>query len=152
MKFLFPTIIIMSIALRATAQKSGIIIDNTTGIPIREVKIYTNRRGVAETNWKGEFHIDGEYTSVTIVHPNYLSRTMNLYDMTDTIRLIPKYHTMDEVVIYGNAPKPFNPKPMLEEFKNYPKPSGHDFLSIFYKHRGLTKKQKKKHDEIINNY
>ena len=118
----------MSTGLSAMAQKSGIIIDNTTDIPIREVKLYTNRRSVAETDWKGEFHIDGEFTSVTIVHPNYLSRTMNLYDMTDTIRLIPKYHTMDEVVIYGNAPKPFNPKPMLEEFKRYPKPSGHDFL------------------------
>lgn len=120
----------MSTGLSAMAQKSGIIIDNTTDIPIREVKLYTNRRSVAETDWKGEFHIDGEFTSVTIVHPNYLSRTMNLYDMTDTIRLIPKYHTMDEVVIYGNAPKPFNPKPMLEEFKSYPKPSGHDFLDI----------------------
>lgn len=52
MKYLFSTIILMSTGLSAMAQKSGIIIDNTTDIPIREVKLYTNRRSVAETDWR----------------------------------------------------------------------------------------------------
>lgn len=127
----------------------------TDGVPIRDVKIYTNTNSVATTNWKGEFSIDKYFTSVTITHKDYVSLTLNLYEMTDTIELLPKFETLDEVIVYGKRKMSFDWKKATQDAKDYytPPVGGFSFdLSSLFRRQGLNSKEKAKHDEIIKNY
>lgn len=139
----------------AMAQKRGVIVNMTDGVPIRDVKIYTNRNGVATTNWRGEFSIDNYFTSVTITHKDYLSLTLNLYEMTDTIELLPKFHTLDEVVVYGERRMTFDAKKATQDARDFYTPQvggfSFDFSSLFRRH-GLSAKEREKHDLIIKTY
>lgn len=155
MKALFLFLLSILPAVTAMAQKKGLIVNMTDGVPVRDVKIYTNTNTVTTTNWKGEYSIDKYFTSVTITHPDYLSLTLNLYEMTDTIELIPKYHTLDEVVVYGKRPMTFDAKKATQDAKDYYTPHvggfTFDFFSLFKK-RGLNSKEREKHDQIIKTY
>lgn len=151
MKSLSFTILFFMLSAVAMAQKRGVIVNMADGVPVRDVKIYTNTNQIFQTNWRGEYSISKPFTSATIVHPSYVSLTLNLYEMGDTIQLLPKYHSLDEVVVYGNAPKPFVPNKSFN-VDIFQKPSGLDILSLFRKHTGLSKEQKEKHDEIIKTY
>lgn len=156
MRTIITTLFFLGITIVTMAQKRGVIVNMADGVPVRDVKIYTNRNAVVTTNWRGEFVLDKPCTSVTITHPNYLSLTLNLYEMTDTIELIPKYHSLDEVVIYGRRKMMFDVKDATKDARDYytPKMSGgfsFDLFSLF-KRRGLSKEQRKKHDQIIQNY
>lgn len=156
MRIISLLITILLVPFMAMAQRKGVIVNMTDGVPIRDVKIYTNTNTVAKTNWRGEYSIDKYFTSVTITHKDYLSLTLNLYEMRDTIELIPKFHTLDEVVVYGERPMSFDPKNITKDARNYYTPPlnggfSFDLFSLFKK-RGLTSKQKEKHDEIIKTY
>ena len=147
--------LLLTLPTVALAQKKGLIVNMTDGVPIRDVKIYTNTNTVTTTNWKGEFTIDKYFTSITITHPNYLSLTLNLYEMTDTIELIPNYHTLDEVVIYGKRPMTFDVKKATRDARDYYTPNvggfTFDFFNLF-KSKGLNSKEREKHDQIIKTY
>lgn len=152
---LLLTIILAFLAVGSQAQRKGVIVSMESGIPVREVKIFTNTNQVVETNWRGEFFIKDRFTSVTITHPNFVSLTLNLYEMNDTIELLPKFHTLDEVIVYGKRRITFDVKKVGEDAKYYAPPSsgfGFDFFSLFTKRKGLNAKQKKRHDEIIRTY
>ena len=155
MKALFLFLLSILPAVTAMAQKKGLIVNMTDGVPVRDVKIYTNTNTVTTTNWKGEYSIDKYFTSVTITHPDYLSLTLNLYEMTDTIELIPKYHTLDEVVVYGKRPMTFDAKKATQDANDYHAPSvGVTIFDCFTrrKKRGLNSKEREKHDQIIKTY
>lgn len=147
--------LLLTLPTVALAQKKGLIVNMTDGVPIRDVKIYTNTNTVTTTNWKGEFTIDKYFTSITITHPNYLSLTLNLYEMTDTIELIPNYHTLDEVVIYGKRPMTFDVKKATRDARDFYTPNvggfTFDFFNLF-KSKGLNSKEREKHDQIIKTY
>lgn len=147
--------LLLTLPTVALAQKKGLIVNMTDGVPIRDVKIYTNTNTVTTTNWKGEFTIDKYFTSITITHPNYLSLTLNLYEMTDTIELIPNYHTLDEVVIYGKRPMTFDVKKATRDARDFYTPNvggfTFDFFNLF-KSKGLNDKEREKHDQIIKTY
>lgn len=156
MKALLLSLLLLSVTAVADAQKKGVIVNMTDGVPIRDAKIYTNTNTVATTNWRGEYSIDKYFTSVTITHKDYLSLTLNLYEMSDTIELLPKFHSLDEVVIYGERPKGFDASKIAEDAKNYytpPMNGGFSFdLFSLFKRGGLNSKEKEKHDEIIKTY
>lgn len=140
----------------AMAQKKGVIINMETGDPVRDVKIYTNTNKTATTDWRGQFSIKDYFTSVTITHPNYLSLTLNLYEMTDTIEILPRFNTLEEVVVYGKRPMTFDVQKATRDARDYytPKVGGFsfDFFSLFHKRGGLSSKEREKHDEIIKTY
>lgn len=157
--FVLSFMLVVSV-FHAFAQKKGVIVSMADGIPIRDVKIFTNTNKVATTNWRGEYTIKSYFTSVTITHSDYVSLTLNLYEMGDTIELLPKFHSLDEVVVYGKHPMSFDAKKATRDARDYYTPNmgggaglmfNFDFFSLFTKH-GLNSKQKKKHDEIIKTY
>lgn len=155
MKTIILTMLILLVSVAAMAQKKGVIVSMTDGVPIRDVKIYTNTNKIATTNWKGEYSIDKYFTSVTITHPDYVSLTLNLYEMNDTIELLPKFHSLNEVVVYGKRPMTFDYKKATKDAKDYYTPPvggfSFDLMSLFRK-RGLSQKEREKHDLIIKNY
>lgn len=155
MKALIITILVSLVSTVAIAQKSGVIVSMTDGVPVRDVKIYTNRNTVATTNWRGEYIIDKPFTSVTITHKDYVSLTLNLYEMGDTIELLPKFHSLDEVVVYGKRRMSFDAKAATHDAHDYYTPQvggfSFDLFSLFKRH-GLSSKERQKHDEIIKTY
>lgn len=143
------------LSLSANAQRKGTILNMEDGIPIREVTIYTNNKQTVFTNYKGEFYIPKAFTSVTIVKAGFVSRTLNLYEMPDTIELLPKFNTLDEVIILGKKNRfSKNAKVKIEPWLyNLPKTGfSFDFSTLFNNRKKLNKQLKEKHDEIINSY
>jgi len=154
MKRAFLIFALMDLWVSVYAQTHGVIADIETGLPIRDVKIYTNKNKVVTTNWLGEFNIYANFQSVTISHGKYMSITMKSEEMTDTIYMLPKLHTLDEIIVWGKHPfMSQSTKKMIEDAKLYSPGSGmsFDFFSLFKK-SPMNRKQRRKHDEIIKTY
>lgn len=138
----------------AKAQKHGTIINVEDGLPIRDVKIYTNTNKTATTNWLGEYNIYTDFKSATISHGKYMSITLKKEEMRDTIYLLPKMYTLDEVIVWGKRPYFTQSKQIARDASMYAPPGagkGFDFFSLFKK-KPMNKKQRKRHDEIIRSY
>lgn len=141
----------------AVAQVRGVIADMETGTPVRGVKIYTNTKYIAQTDWAGRFRLDRPYSSVTIVHGKYVSLTLSKEEMRDTIRLLPRLNQLQEVVVWGKRPKPhpqaIDKAKLQEIMRDYtPHPSGFsfNFFSLFSRKR--SKIDDPKNREILDNY
>lgn len=153
----FITIFIFALtALPLQAQKKGVILNMETGIPLRDVKIYTNNGQVVKTDYMGAYHIPQPFKSITIVKPNFVSLTVNSYELGDTTELLPRMNSLNEVIVWGNRRRTtLNVQRAMKDNKNYytPQPGFNiDLFSIFTSRKGLNKKQRRKHNEIIQNY
>lgn len=154
MKKAFIIFALIGLWLSANAQTHGVIADIETGLPIRDVKIYTNNNKVVMTNWLGEFNIYSNFQSVTVSHGKFMPITLKRDEMTDTIYMLPKLHTLDEIIVWGK--RPFlsqSTKKMTEDAKLYAPCGGmsFDFFSLFKK-SPMNRKQRRKHDEVIKTY
>lgn len=56
------------------------------------------------TNYQGRFNVAGDVRSLTFIRPGYETLMMNRGEVTDTILLLPSYHRINEVVVYGKLP------------------------------------------------
>ena len=100
------------LALTAQAQQSVsengertfVIADAITHTPLRNVLIYTDNNQSVKTNWQGEFILSSrKFNRITITHSKYYTRQMEAQDFRqDTIMLIPKIHTLSDVVVIGH--------------------------------------------------
>lgn len=90
----------MSFNAAALAQRRGVVVDMETGIPIRDVRIYADNGREAVSQWDGTFVLDS-CRSVTFSHGRYLARVMDMGEIGDTVRLIPKANELSEVVVVG---------------------------------------------------
>lgn len=138
-------------------QTKGVILNMETGIPIKDVQIYTNTNVRTTTNYLGQFRIPYQYQfqSLTITHEKFVPVTFNQDELSDTIYLMPKFNTLSEVVVWGKRRMTFNSKKIAQDARNWYTPSSgvsFDFFSLFQKKQGLNRKQREKHDEIIKNY
>lgn len=150
-------ILLMSVCHTMSGQTKGVILNMETGIPVKDVQIYTNTNVRTTTNYLGQFSIPYQYQfqSLTITHEKFVPVTLNQTEMTDTIYLMPKFNTLSEVVVWGKRRMMFNVNKIVQDAHNWYTPSSGasvDFFSLFQKKQGLTKKQREKHDEIIKNY
>lgn len=140
----------------AFAQRRATVVNMETGVPIRDVKIYTNKNETFTTNWRGEFFVPFNATSMTISHGKFLPITLSVEELTDTIYMLPKLNWLSEVTVWGKRPQLVNSKISAEEAKALtPGPAGigvtFDFFSLFKK-KPMNKKQREKHQWIIDNY
>lgn len=155
-KYLLLILLSVGAFIHSKAQRKGVILNMETGIPLRDVKIYTNNGQVIKTDYTGTYHIPQPFKSATIVKPSFVSLTMNVYEMADTIELLPRMNTLSEVVVWGNRRRTtLNVQRAMRDNKNYYTPKAGfnlDFFSIFKSSKGLNKKERKKHNEIIQTY
>lgn len=138
---------------RVAAQQGGVVVNMETGVPVRDVVVITNAGERVKTDYRGQFQLAKSFRSLTLTHSGYVALSMERAQMTDTIALLPKFNTLEEVVVWGRnrhvEEKAIEMPAYLKQFKG---PSGHDFLSIFKKRAGLNARQRKKHQWIIENY
>lgn len=143
-------------ALNTRAQTDVVVADIESGVPLRDVKIYTDSGSVAKTDYRGMAHIDRPFSSATISHPKYLSTNVQRHEMVDTIFLLPRANTLNEVVVWGvgrkgiksmvddatrDAPQ-YAPPPAMVQF---------DFFQMLKK-KPLNRKARKKNRELLENW
>ena len=140
----------------AHAQWSGVIVNMETGVPIRDVHIFTNYNKMATTDYRGQYTLEEPFTSVTITHGKFLQLTLKREELRDTIALLPSANTIGEVVVWGEMPRiGVKEKEIAEDAKYYYTPSSgftFDFFDLFRRKSHMSKSQRQKHEEIIEKY
>ena len=152
-KRLFFIALYAALVYACKAQTSGIILDVETREPVAGVQIYTNTNKIITTNKSGRYSIFVPFASFTISRNGYLKRTLDKSDLKDTIYILPKSVSLNEVVVTAAAPRiGFNIKKMTSETaQRYGvKPSGMNFLSIFERHRVSGKERERRHKAVAN--
>ncbi len=150
------SIITLTFTVAVSAQRKGVIISAENGLPVRDVVIYTNNNETVTTNWLGEFFIPFKAKSFTTSHGKYLPITVDIDEMTDTIHILPRMHSLGEVIVWGKKPELMGGSPIIkkEDAKlAAPHTSGFtfDFFSLFQRPK-MSRKLREKHKEIIENY
>lgn len=139
------------------AQTIGVVFDMETRRPLSGVKMYLNPKGLVITDRKGRFAIASKYKSMTFTHPGYESRSLHRSEMRDTVWLMPKMHTLDEVVILGKKPRAGVTKGDIRRYaSHYGTPSSgasFDFFSAFDKsQKHKSGKAREKYRKMLENY
>lgn len=143
--------------LKCRAQTSGVVYDMETRMPISSVKVYINPSGRTTTDRHGRFSIGRACHSFTFSHVNYESRSLHRTELRDTVWLMPKMRTLDEVVIIGIKPKVrFDVDRMSREASVYGKPSSglsFDFFSVFDKsQKRKSGKERERYRKMLERY
>lgn len=138
------------------AQMDVVVADIESGVPVRDVKIYTDSGSVVMTDYRGMAHIDRPFSGATVTHPKYLSTTVLRHELVDTLFLLPKANTLNEVVVWGEARKGI--KSMVSSATRdaplYAPPGGlatFDFFNMFKK-KPLNRRARKKNQELLENW
>ena len=138
------------------AQWSGVIVNMETGVPIRDVHIFTNYNKMVTTDYRGRYTLEEPFTSVTITHGKFLQLSLKREELRDTIALLPSANSIGEVVIWGEMPRiGVKEKEISEDAKYYYTPSSgfsFDFFELFRRKSRMSKQQRKNHEEIIESY
>ena len=108
---------LLLVALTATAQQDSIevtrptmamvsdtvvVIDLETGLPLRDVKFFTNTGEMRQTDYRGRFVLpDSTFQSATLTHGKYLNRVLERYEITDTLEMLPSASSLGDVVVWG---------------------------------------------------
>ena len=154
-RLIFLILVLLS-CTTSYAQWSGVIVNMETGIPIRDVHIFTNYNKMATTDYRGNYTLEEPFTSVTITHGKFLQLTLKREELRDTIALLPSANSIGEVVIWGEMPRiGVKEKEIAEDAKYYYTPSSgfsFDFFELFRRKSRMSKQQRKKHEEIIESY
>ncbi len=143
-------------SLCARAQMDVVVADIESGVPLRDVKIYTDSGSVAVTDYRGMARIDRPFSSATVTHPKYLGTTVGRHELVDTLYLLPKANTLNEVVVWGESRKGI--KSMVagatRDAYLYAPPKGlatFNFFEMFRK-KPLSRKARKKNQELLENW
>lgn len=139
------------------AQKAGVVFDMETRRPVDNVKIYVNPTGQTVTDRHGRFVVNASCHSVTFSHVSYESRSMHKTELRDTVWLMPKMHTLDEVVITAVGPKMrLNIEKISKDASTYGTPSSgmsFDLFSIFDRsQKRKSGKERERFNKILKNY
>ena len=159
---LFPShritmsLVMVVCCLIAEAQSRCVVIDKETGIPIRDVKVYTDKGHVFVSDYQGRVVVDSAFKSVTFSHVSYLMRVLERHEWRDTLWLLPKENRLGEVVVWGTEHKKINQVVGLatRDAASYAPPPGlasFDFFEMFRK-KPLSKKARKKNKELLRDW
>ena len=86
---------------KMSAQTHCVVADMETRIPIRNVKVYTNRGDVYVTDYTGLLHVDKPFESATLSHVSYLERKTPCAVLKDTVYLLPKSNELNTLYVWG---------------------------------------------------
>ena len=105
----------------AARERTIVVADMEFHRPIRGVLVYLPNRESVRTNYRGEFVLRTDnFSVISLRHPKYhdLKITPQQLAKTDTLLLLPRETTLDEVVVYGTDKSPqANLGKMLSQMK-----------------------------------
>lgn len=138
------------------AQTSGVILDIETREPVANVQIYTNTNKVVTTDKSGKYSIFIPFSSVTISRAGYVKRTLDHDELKDTVYILPKSISLNEVVVTATAPKfGFDIKKAALEAAaigaaSAPQGCSFNFFKMFERHRVSAKERERRHKAVAN--
>lgn len=136
------------------AQRTIVVLDMEVYEPVAGVKIYNEHREVYTTDKRGRVTIDRPFSSLTFTHGNYVHRTLRRNELRDTVRLLPKNVTINEVVITAKRPtisQQIFKSVEQEAISHGNAPSGRDFLKVFQRNK-VSRKVREKARKAVENY
>lgn len=152
---IFVLLYVLCISVRA--QRQIIVMSYESQLPVRDVHIRIDScKTPIITNYQGIAVIPDTFGLATFSNKNHLQAKLRSDEIADSVWLIPKAHTLDEVVVWGERKAlskrfalPKTTDPLLKQKG----PTGNDYLQALYDlfhHR--RKKLREKGLEIIKNY
>lgn len=158
MKSFLITLVLPSVmCISVRAQRQIIVMSYESQLPVRDVyiRIDTCQTPII-TNYQGIAVIPDTFALATLSNKNHLQAKLRSDEIADSVWLIPKAHTLDEVVVWGERKAlskrfalPKTTDPLLKQKG----PSGTDILQTLYDlfhHR--RKKLNEKAKEVLKNY
>jgi hypothetical protein len=150
------TFLLLMVTSMTTAQIKGVVINMETGIPARQVLVYSDKGEQVETAWDGTFQLnDTTFHRLTLGNGEFVSRVMYREELTDTIALIPNLNALCEVVVIGYDRRKKKAGVFavpIEELKALDRASPNSGFSMGDIKR-LRKKARHKHiQKILDNY
>lgn len=150
------TFLLLMVTSMTTAQIKGVVINMETGIPARQVLVYSDKCEQVETAWDGTFQLnDTTFHRLTLGNGEFVSRVMYREELTDTIALIPNLNALCEVVVIGYDRRKKKAGVFavpIEELKALDRASPNSGFSMGDIKR-LRKKARHKHiQKILDNY
>ena len=98
-RFLFLACLLLSIQ-SLSAQKTIVVADIETFMPISDVSV-RSKSGVEVTDSSGVITIAEDSKTLIFTHLNYESLMLNTSEIGDTVYLISKMSSLQEVVVFG---------------------------------------------------
>ncbi len=99
--YLLTWMLVWSVAMSVMAQKSCVIADAETHVPLKDVLIHTDNDKWARTDYMGYWTIKGSFVSAEVKRPGYLTTRVKLETLPDTLFMIPAAKQLKEVEIWG---------------------------------------------------
>lgn len=141
-------------SLPSVAQRCIRVMDMEIYQPIAGAVVYTETGKRYVTDSRGRVCISQTFSSITVSHKGHFPLTLNSAQVGDTIRLLPRDVTLNEVVITAKAPTASQQifQSVRENTIHYGNPpSGHDFLKVFQRNK-VRRKIREKARKAIENY
>ena len=158
MKPILITFVLLSVLCTSVhAQRQIIVMSYESQLPVRDVhiKIDTCKTPII-TNYQGIAVIPDTFCIATFSNKNHLQAKFRSDEIADSVWLIPKAHTLDEVVVWGerNAlSKQFALPKTTDPLLKQKGPTGNDYLQTLYDifhHR--RKKLRERAKKVLENY
>lgn len=152
---LFLISFVLCISVRA--QRQIIVMSYESQLPVRDVyiRIDTCETPIV-TNYQGIAIIPDTFGIATFSNKNHQQLKLHSEEIPDSVWLIPKAHTLDEVVVWGQRnvlSKRFALPKTTDPLLKQKGPSGTDILQTLYDiFHYRRKKQNEKAKEILKNY
>ncbi len=148
--------LLLGIVASAEAQKSCVIADAETHVPIKEALIHTDKGQWARSDYRGYWTMKYAFDSAEVKRPGYLPTHVRFETLPDTLFLIPEAKQLKEVEVWGENQK--SAQQMNEMVRKDAAqhggsgPSGHDFLGFLDKRgnrdrRHLEEAQKRQKEQ-----
>ena len=139
----------------AQAQTRCVVVDMETRRPLKAVRVTTEENITVETDYTGTCLLPKTFKKLKFVGYGYMRRLMNKEELTDTVQLLSTM--LNEVVVYGKAPKPgFDIKEAARRSARIGasmSPGGFDFFRMFDKRtRRPSKKEREANERILKTY
>lgn len=85
----------------ARAQRTCVVADMETHVPIRDAVIHTNTNHWGRTDYRGYFAMHYSFDSASVYKTGYVKTYIYKKNLPDTVFLIPQSHQLNEVEVYG---------------------------------------------------
>lgn len=141
-------------ATPAMAQKTCVIADAETHVPIRDALVHTDNGVWARTDYRGYFTIKYPFDSAEVSKKGYVSTTIYLENLPDSVFLLPEAQQLTTVEVWGKANESINhmADQIQEEVAEQPRAVtgiGFDLLGLFDRRSRRDRKHLKKAKELM---
>lgn len=154
---LLYTLLYLGVLMAATpamAQKTCVIADAETHVPIRDALVHTDNGVWARTDYRGYFTIKYPFDSAEVSKKGYVSTTIYLENLPDSVFLLPEAQQLTTVEVWGKANESINhmADQIQEEVAEQPRAVtgiGFDLGGLFDQRARRDRKHLKKAKELM---